>query len=381
MCLIGVNHLCNSRYSRVQRAGLIGPVRCHRQAHNQTGLIDNNAWFYDIDLPQTDAPTKKQRLVTTGGSTSNRRDIMTSKTADEIRSTRQGSAPSGNHCILQTAVPSPLNRVFDYLPPTGCDPTTLRPGMRVRVPFGRSSRIGLIIAISDTSTVEPDKLKAALDILDEEPLLPGTLLTLLDWTMRYYHHAPGNVISNALPTLLRQGHPARPAQTIRWCLSDAGRAVNPDSLTRAPRQRQLLQLLARHHDGVTAEVLESLGSWRPTMKALVDKGWVERQEIVPEIAIAAVADTDWTTPEHTVTLNPAQQQAVTAIAFGQGGACTGMGHGRTPIGLAHAQVGIEEILFGRFIAIHHLDGREVCRFQCGSDAVVHITRSIDMIVQ
>ena len=220
------------------------------------------------------------------------------------------SAQTGSQYILQTAVPSPLNRIFDYLPPAGCDASTLKPGMRLRIPFGRSSRIGLIMAIADTSSVEPEKLKAALDIIDDEPLLPDSLLTLLDWAIRYYHHAPGNVISNALPTLLRQGQAARPTQRVRWHLTSVGRRIDPDSVKRAPRQRDLLQRLAQHNDGATAETLQTLANWRATLKTLTDKGWVERQET--DTAITTNASR--TTAKQTLALNPAQQQAVDTVS-------------------------------------------------------------------
>ena len=33
--------------------------------------------------------------------------------------------------VLRMAVPSPLYRDFDYLPPAGVDPSTLTPGVRL----------------------------------------------------------------------------------------------------------------------------------------------------------------------------------------------------------------------------------------------------------
>ncbi len=53
--------------------------------------------------------------------------------------------------ILQVAVPSPLLRTFDYLAPPDTGPERLRPGIRVRVPFGNRRQIGMIVAVSDSS--------------------------------------------------------------------------------------------------------------------------------------------------------------------------------------------------------------------------------------
>ena len=216
-----------------------------------------------------------------------------------------------DNCILQMAVPSPLNRTFDYLPPTHCDARQLKAGMRLRLPFGRSSRIGLIMAISPHSRIDKNKLKPALELLDETPLLAEDMLALLDWASRYYHHAPGNVISNALPALLRQGQPALPQARVVWHLNNDGRAIDPDTLKRAPRQRELLQRLAAHDKGLDASALQDLGSWRPTLRTLIDKGWVtkeERYNTAPESLLTSSPATE--TPP---SLSSDQQQAVTAV--------------------------------------------------------------------
>jgi primosomal protein N' (replication factor Y) len=220
-------------------------------------------------------------------------------------------------CILQMAVPSPLNRTFDYLPPTHVDPRCLQPGMRLRLPFGRSSRIGIIMAITAHSRVDKDKLKPALELLDDAPVLPLDLLALLEWASRYYHHAPGNVISNALPALLRQGQPPRPQAHTVWRLTDSGRDMDPATLTRAPRQRELLQRLAAHSNGLDAAALQTLGSWRPALRSLMDKGWVtpeERYAEPPGPVSGSAAAASATPPE----LNPAQQHAVTAVTAALG---------------------------------------------------------------
>jgi len=49
--------------------------------------------------------------------------------------------------ILQVAVPAPMHRTFDYLPPAGVDPRTLKPGLRVEVPFGRHRKVGILLRL------------------------------------------------------------------------------------------------------------------------------------------------------------------------------------------------------------------------------------------
>lgn len=106
--------------------------------------------------------------------------------------------------ILRVAVPSPLQHLFDYLLPKDHNLITIKPGIRVLVPFGKQEIIGVVLEITTESKFELTKLKAALAVLDDKPLLPKSILDLINWTSKYYHHPIGDVINNALPTLLRE---------------------------------------------------------------------------------------------------------------------------------------------------------------------------------
>ena len=50
--------------------------------------------------------------------------------------------------ILRIALDTPLRRVFDYLPPAIESDSTLCPGVRVRVPFGRRQVIGILMEVA-----------------------------------------------------------------------------------------------------------------------------------------------------------------------------------------------------------------------------------------
>ena len=210
--------------------------------------------------------------------------------------------------FLRVAVPSPLRRCFDYLPPVGADVHTLQPGMRLRVPFGRSSVVVILLAISDETTVPKSRLKRVVEVLDASPVLSPVLLKLLMWAGAYYQHPIGEVMSNALPTLLRQGEPPAVKGEPAWQISTAGRELDLESLRRAPRQIALLQLLAEAESPLPAQSIDAVqANWRPTMRKLVDKGWVSvtEQACLPP----SPASSAHTPPE----LNADQAKAVAAI--------------------------------------------------------------------
>ena len=106
--------------------------------------------------------------------------------------------------ILEVAVAAPLMGLFDYLAPADTE-VELRPGMRVRVPFGRGTRVGLLVGLKAESTLPADRLRQAQAVLDAEPLLPDDLLRLLSWASTYYQHPPGEVFATAVPKALREG--------------------------------------------------------------------------------------------------------------------------------------------------------------------------------
>jgi len=105
--------------------------------------------------------------------------------------------------ILQVAIPSPLRNTFDYLPPED-QGQKIEPGMRVLVPFGKQKLIGFVHAVTATSEIAASKLKAILSVLDNEPLIPKSIMELINWTAEYYHHPLGDVFANAIPSLLRE---------------------------------------------------------------------------------------------------------------------------------------------------------------------------------
>ena len=142
---------------------------------------------------------------------------------------------------MQISLDTPLRRVFDYRAPAELLDTpssgTLRPGVRVRVPFGRRRLIGILIGTAAESAVDSAKLKTALEILDEQPIFDPVTLGLLRWAAEYYQHPLGEVFAAALPVSLREGQPAR-LRTESWAPTDAGlQELSTPTNRRAPRLR------------------------------------------------------------------------------------------------------------------------------------------------
>jgi primosomal protein N' (replication factor Y) (superfamily II helicase) len=180
--------------------------------------------------------------------------------------------------ILRVALDTPLRRLFDYLPPAQAT-VPVSVGARVRVPFGRQCRIGLITAVADTSEVPAARLKPILEVLDATPVIDAALQHLLSWGAEYYHHPLGEVLSSALPRALRLGAPAM-AREEQWLITASGAAAAAaGEPRRAPRQRSLLALLGERREASAAVLDEQLGAWREAARALAARGWIASAEV------------------------------------------------------------------------------------------------------
>ncbi|TWI54168.1 replication restart DNA helicase PriA [Pseudomonas duriflava] len=176
--------------------------------------------------------------------------------------------------LLRLALPSPLRRLFDYCAPADVDVSTLRPGIRVRVPFGRREVIGVLVELVTHSDVPADKLKPALELLDAVPPMPATLVELCKWAAQYYQHSLGDTFSWALPGLLRQGEPAERRLQRFWLAEPEAQTTDP-RLTRAPRQREALTIIKQHPHGVAHELIGQLGLNKESLNTLLEKGLVK----------------------------------------------------------------------------------------------------------
>lgn len=185
--------------------------------------------------------------------------------------------------ILRIAIPTPLYRLFDYLAPPHQRAQDHSPGLRVRVPFGRKELIGFLEGQYAESELPRSRLRAAHALLDETPVFTPDLWEMLHWAAEYYRHPLGEVLSGALPGLLRQGGQPGVSGERVWRLSELGARIDPASLGRAPRQAQTLQRLASRPEGLPRE---ALGVEASVLRTLVAKGWlvVDERPCLGEVA-------------------------------------------------------------------------------------------------
>ena len=207
---------------------------------------------------------------------------------------------------LRVALPVPLPRGFDYLPPAGVQAEAVAVGQRLRVPFGQRELCGIVL--EHVTAEEGVELRAALALPDSEPVLQGELLASLRWLSGYLHAPLGEVLATALPALLRRGEPLPEITRHGWRLNEAGRTALPAMRAGKPR------LLAERLGATCAEdaLDEAMPGWRTSLRVLRERGFVERIEL--GASSLRHEETPWPGPE----LNPDQHAAVESICGAEG---------------------------------------------------------------
>ena len=219
--------------------------------------------------------------------------------------------------LVRVALAVPLGRYFDYLIPEGVQP---RLKGRVLVPFGRQTKVGIVVDFPTETTITQEKLKPILEVIDQQAIFDDELWQLLTWATNYYHAPLGEVLHHALPAKLRQGLPAEREQPDYFEITALGReALSSGELARAKKQQALLQELAQF-----ANFFEKPTACTPSVwKGLLDKGYLQavQHQFTPTTWQQALADKPICQYHNRLTLNKQQSLVVSRLSYAQNFEC------------------------------------------------------------
>ncbi len=105
----------------------------------------------------------------------------------------------------EVAVPLPVRGAFTY----GVEAhlmATIKPGVRVAVPFGARQLVGFVVALHTSlpEGVDPERLRNVRAVLDVEPVFPADLMRFLREAADYYIYPLGDVLRTAAPAVDRR---------------------------------------------------------------------------------------------------------------------------------------------------------------------------------
>ena len=151
-------------------------------------------------------------------------------------------------------------------------------GMRVLVPLGKKSIIGIIYRKHEGELPANVKVRDVLQIVDETPIVTAEQLKLWEWLSSYYMCTLGEVMAAALPSeIIDDNYSAATTQYIQ--LSPAYLAKEAQDqllgeLKRAKKQEQLVRdflRLAQNYQVERRVLLEQSGVSGAILRTLIDK--------------------------------------------------------------------------------------------------------------
>ena len=174
------------------------------------------------------------------------------------------------HVIVPVAVPT----AFTYIvPPAMTD--SLRPGIRVLVPFGPKRLYTAIVwDTSDTPPALDTPLREVVSVIDSQPIVTPVQMRLWQWIADYYMSSLGSVMQGALPAALKLESETR--VSINYDFSS--------DTTLPPRLQSVLDVISDGRLHTPTQVARALGikNVMPHLNQLLSIGAIQTDEGVTD---------------------------------------------------------------------------------------------------
>ncbi len=186
---------------------------------------------------------------------------------------------SSSATFAWVAVGRPLRGEFTYAVPSSLE-GKLRPGQRIRIPFGRSIALGFYLAAAPSPPPEIlRKIRPIERILDLEPAFPPDVVELVRFAAQHYRYPLGEALKAALPPGLSTAEDGKEAKGDVLIFARALAAASLELLTRAPAQHAALSyLLAVGGRAPVEELAHAIPGAKSHLKSLVARGFVQLEE-------------------------------------------------------------------------------------------------------
>ena len=173
------------------------------------------------------------------------------------------------------AIAIPLYRVFEYTIETS-DPAIV--GTRYRLPFGNGFKTGVLLSVSESSSIDSKKIKPVTEALDSSAVISSHMLELSRWMASYYLQPPGDVLFQCLPKYLR-GNRKQTSNRIKvWYARPVDDDARAAMSKRSPRQSELYKAIEAADRGLNAAQLKQVNpNWHSVILALESKSLVHWQ--------------------------------------------------------------------------------------------------------
>lgn len=184
-----------------------------------------------------------------------------------IEPEHERSAPAGSTSGTFAGVVfnRPLEQVFTYRVPARLE-EALRPGHRVRVPFGKGNKpeVAYVVRIDAVlpEGVDPLKIKEVVEVLDDPPLIDRNMLELTRWIAGYYACSWGQALDAVVPAGVKRQAGTR-VGTFLLVPEETRAKLDLTLAGLPPKQAEALAILARSEEPLTIADLCRLAKCAP----------------------------------------------------------------------------------------------------------------------
>lgn len=203
-----------------------------------------------------------------------------------------------------------LDKVFDYQIPAEIE-AQIRPGTRVRVPFGNSFRLGFVLELAERS--DYPNLKSLQTADGDNVCIPEKLLKLGDWIKDYYCASREQSIRTLLPGAVRSGKIQ--SKTVKvYSINDLSKCeqfIAENAAKKSTAKRiSCLNFLKENPESTADEITECCSIGTSVLKTLLEAELISAAEKVIRSDLFEGRETVRTQP---LTPNADQQKAIDLV--------------------------------------------------------------------
>ncbi|MCF6288062.1 MAG: primosomal protein N' [Proteobacteria bacterium] len=181
------------------------------------------------------------------------------------------------HNTVQVALPVPFADSLTYIIPTSINPTSVKIGVRVIVPFRNKNLVAIVLSFNESEYKK--NLKPIIEVLDDTTFLPEITIKFLHQVHSYYLTPFGEVIFCAVPTWYKNiKNPVLP-QEVWWQVTTQ---ITNDELLRllkSDKQRNILTYLQANGPLQSKSMTHVENNAAAHCKALEKKGLLLKSDL------------------------------------------------------------------------------------------------------
>ena len=180
--------------------------------------------------------------------------------------------------VIVDVIHENVARPFTYRIPEGM---VLERGQRVKVPFGHQHKEGIVLGLTETTEVPPDKMREVASTLEDYAAIPPELMELATEMARKNHCPLAETLRLMLPAQMRGGRVHEKKE--RWAeLScspeEAEQEAEISRKSRKHKRAALLTLLSSEGSMAVKALAEQVRDPGDALKKLEADGWIRLSE-------------------------------------------------------------------------------------------------------